>query len=642
MSARDVCGFPLSMLMFLLVAIQAPLAALDTRIVLRGELRQCFAVRILDRDAAIDSLYTDSCFALGDTTSAELIGMQTTVSVASSNGDVTTIDDVVAKTYPLKISHCMDSILVLREPLILALRPGDLYQVIVPITADTVIVDSVVFPMPWNGRCGGIVDIRARNLLIVNDTITATAYGYRGGRRSGNGGSCNIVQPCDVRGSTVTGEKGEGCKTPDSTCISGHLPWANGGGGGDAHNAGGGGGGNGGSGGRGGDQWRCGGTPGMWGLPGMRITGDVAPILTMGGGGGGGHQNNNVATDGASGGGLIRLTAPLLRSDSLDTIVVATRGGSVSAVARNDGGGAGGAGGTVEVMVCETESPIHLDVAGGRGGNCDGGHGPGGGGGGGRIIIHPVLLASSGDRVSWDTSGGASGVTSAGDTFAAQQGQPGVVDVPCTELTVPTVTDSMSNNVGDTMMIRVEPQEFTSCATLFTHTVTIAGTAVTPIASDPPGYIVSTLATQDSTRIVAQGVSTQGWTVYLLGVLAEDTTATITVSTSSGVCIWQRDPIIVHVQACALPERRVRVTSPTRLDVRAIERRLYGTVQVANGVAYSLQLMQMDGRIVWSMHDVGAEIPVSISERSVEVPSGIYALVLSTPWQVLTQLIPIW
>ncbi|MFZ9869891.1 MAG: hypothetical protein ACO3E0_01905 [Candidatus Kapaibacteriota bacterium] len=597
---------------------------------LRGTIRQCYPVTVIDRELPIDSLIVDDYDAqspLPDSIQdAVLLGMQSPDVVSGT-------PNAVGHDIVIRVAQRIDSVLILAEPITAANYYEGRYQLILPIVADTIIVDSTVSALPWNGRAGGVLDLRANSVIIVNDTITATGMGFRGGRRSVNGGSCNIVQPCDVRGSSITAEKGEGYRLPDSTCIAGHLPWGSGGGGGDAHNAGGGGGGNGGDGGRGGDQWRCGGTPGMWGLPGLALLENEPPTRTLGGGGGGGHQNNNAGTDGAPGGGLIRLRTPLITSDSLDTVVILARGGTNATRAGNDGAGGGGGGGTLELRVCSTDSPLQLDVSGGGGGTCDAGHGPGGGGGGGRVIIHPVLLATAEPMLDWIADGGRTGVTSAGDRYGAENGTTGVVELPCSWTSVPTISSNSIARVGDTLSLTIEQIPDVLCGTAITHHITIAGDAVTPIAWDSVGTILRRRQQGDVVELTVLVQSDTSWTIDLLAILGRDTSATISVRSSVSICSWEQPPIVVNVTACALPERRISLTPPTVFQAAvSSDRRISYQVSLPSMLPFTMRLVQVDGRVVWETSG-SAPSGTEVGEiNGVHLQRGIYILLLSTPW----------
>lgn len=610
---------------------------------LKGIVPQCYPITVADRALPIDSIIVDGTATrspLPDSiVTAVLLGMQSSQGITVVDPETVEATSVVGLEVVLSIRQRIDSLFILDPPLGVTIAPDDVYQLVIPVVADTIVIDSMVTPLPWDGRSGGVVDLRARHVLIINDTIDATERGFRGGRRSINGGSCNIVQPCDPRGSAITAEKGEGCRAPDPTCISGHLPWGTGGGGGDAHNAGGGGGGNGGPGGRGGDQWRCGGTPGMWGFPGNCVvpTDTVTQpyVLTLGGGGGGGHQNNNAGTDGAAGGGLIRLRAPRMRSDSLAAISVRALGGTNTARAGNDGAGGGGAGGTVELRVCTTESPLHVDVSGGGGGTCDAGHGPGGGGAGGRVIIHPVLLEASLNNLEWVADGGRTGVTSAGDRYGAEGGTTGVVELPCSWTSIPAIRTTTATRVGDTMSITIDRVIDVSCATAIAHDIMIVGDAVTPIRWDSTAAFVEQDRSQDTTRIQLTLPSELAWTVDLLAVLGRDTTATITVRSTVAVCAWEQEPITVNVTACALPERRISLTTPVVLEAQyAQEHGIRYSVQLPHLLPYSLRLIQVDGRVVWERSGTGTATPENGVIDASMVHRGFYILLLSTPWGV--------
>ncbi len=263
---------------------------------------------------------------------------------------------------------------------------------------DVLEVYDPIIALPWNGRTGGVIALKANEVKLYED-IDAGGTGFRGG--SANSGKPVVEHRADyaaARGAQFAGRgEGIGGFGPDGL-QGGRNSFATGGGGGNSYKAGGGGGatlgrtinnrqfGQGGFGeinglalgspqnaaGRGGD--------------GANISGN---LLVAGGGGGAGHADGGVASNGARGGGIILIDAEsifsaggMLKSDGDDAVAAA-----------DNGGGGGGAGGTVAVFAGEyTGDTLLISARGGRGadvminGLTQRRTGPGGGGHGGRFV----------------------------------------------------------------------------------------------------------------------------------------------------------------------------------------------------------------------------------------------------------------
>jgi gliding motility-associated-like protein len=270
----------------------------------------------------------------------------------------------------------------------------------------TAAVNGPVKAQPWNGQTGGIVLLKA-DTLILNDSISVTGLGFRGGSfendnagqacvNGGNGGStdyfCTTIN-CGAR-------KGEG--------IGGAHDYGRGkngcgGGGGDDHNTGGGGGGNFGKGGNGGTRtntsnFNC---PGpAAGVGGLALGySNTNQKIFMGGGGGAGDSNNNRGTGGENGGGIVIVIADVLVTNGKS---IKANGRNVLTIAGSDGAGAGGGGGTVLLSVNSIVGNLRVEIKGGNGGFLDNdgvispqAHcmGPGGGGGGGVLWVSGAAVS---------------------------------------------------------------------------------------------------------------------------------------------------------------------------------------------------------------------------------------------------------
>ena len=547
----------------------SPVRAQSAALTAKGLVDQCHSVVVLDKLLPVDSLVVRP--PLPDSvTSVVLIGMVGSCTVISDTQSVLPRGDL-GRRFEVEIVDTSDGITII-SPLNLdtAFRTT-IYQLIVPIEADTVVVDSVVTARRWNGTLGGVVMIRADSAIIFRGTIDVSGLGYAGGVRSINGGDCGLIIPCDRAGSGLTGGKGESLMRPDSLCRAGHRPWANGGGGGDAHNAGGGGGGNASRGGRGGEQFRCNNVIGMWGMPGSGINNDLADRVFFGGGGGGGHQNNSAGTDGAAGGGIVILRSPKLTGD---TVLVRSHGASVTAVAGNDGGGGGGAGGTVLVEACTSVSPIAINVSGGRGSIADGGHGPGGGGAGGFVILQPNLLQLGTANLLLNLSGGSSGTINGQptSTFGAARGERGRLLALCSSVAPHSVVFDSRYAIGDTMKIQLVSNDSASlCECILEHTITVDGwgasalTAGTQLFSD---VLLRTTVTSPLLTFSAVVPSRRSFSVPILTVLSADTT--FEVRSSAGLhnviadqlCLWNGAEQTVSLDACGQSIRQIVVDVP--------------------------------------------------------------------------------
>jgi uncharacterized repeat protein (TIGR01451 family) len=294
-----------------------------------------------------------------------------------------------------------------------------------------VTISGAITAQPWNGSVGGVVALDISGTLnFSNSKIVATGAGFRGGGgRNLTGGTASAVANRDYVSSSSNNyhaSKGEGVAgTPrytrtmvsinqsgtvtTSTSVDtgsnegypngsfGRGAPGNAGGGGtdpnqatNAANTGGGGGANYGSGGRGGDSWYDGfNRQPLGGVGGMAFPTSTNRIV-MGGGGGAATANNTSVSfpSGGSGGGIVLVRAGTIAGNGsveANGIMGVSPGGT-------DGGGAGGAGGTILLRAVNSSSPtLTLSVNGGNGNNSGyWAHGPGGGGGGGYVAYQGV------------------------------------------------------------------------------------------------------------------------------------------------------------------------------------------------------------------------------------------------------------
>lgn len=486
------------------------------------------------------------------------------------------------------------------------LATRDLYQLVVPTRADTVVVDSVVTTQPWNGRSGGIIAIESNVLISDSGGIDVSGSGFRGGRRSNNGGSCGVIQACDPATSDRTAGKGESIRVAEPMCANGHTPWANGGGGGDAHNAGGGGGGNGGAGGRGGNQYVCSAVPGMYGMAGMALLDPSQDRLVLGGGGGGGHQNNNVSTDGAAGGGIVILHTHTITGD---TLRIVSRGSNAAPRAGNDGGGGGGAGGSVSVESCYSETDIIIDVRGGTGSMCDGGHGPGGGGGGGRIMLHPTLLQNFAQKFTFLRTGGSAGTVAPNNTNGAEPGASGIVQALCKRTSPHTLVVKSKAQVGDTLHMQLNASDtLEQCELSITHQVQFVGLAHAPLTTNLTWFDalqVDVRRIEPDTSIVTVTIpSKRSWSLPILAVLSGDSTTTVRHTSwipslsPYSECTWSSLARKITVDACAL---RIRPTTES-LGLSVVTSTSQGLISVTitspHNVPHTVSLYSTLGELV--------------------------------------------
>jgi gliding motility-associated-like protein len=320
------------------------------------------------------------------------------------------------------------------------------------------VVNAPLTAPAWDGSTGGVLLVKA-NTLTLSDSITVKGKGFRGAIKQ-NDSSPQACYNNGTGGSTDYYCSTVYCGAPKGEGIGifagnnyGRGRNANGGGGGNDHNTGGGGGGNYGTGGRGGirsnvSNFSCPGPgPGVGGL--ALDYSAAANRIFMGGGGGAGDGNNNELTSGANGGGIVIIMAGTLIGNNQK---INARGNKVDTMARSDGAGGGGAGGTVLLYVDNFTGNVRVDVAGGDGGILDNGGstgtnafcmGPGGGGAGGALWVKSnsvpanILLIDTGGTNGKDVFG----LGPPNCPYLTTNGaEPGTTGGSLTNLTVPVDT----------------------------------------------------------------------------------------------------------------------------------------------------------------------------------------------------------
>ncbi|MEO5642170.1 MAG: T9SS type A sorting domain-containing protein [Bacteroidia bacterium] len=290
---------------------------------------------------------------------------------------------------------------------------------------------STISAVPWNGNVGGVVAFLVNGALTLNHNITVDGAGFRGGSKNTPNGYTGCDATTYVTGiATRYAGKGEGIYLNTNAAFNGARGrMLNGGGGGNDVNAGGGGGGNYSVGGDGGNGWVPAGTgcsPGVGGLGGISLSGQISGgCVFMGGGGGGGHENDGLGSAGGNGGGII-----LIRANSLVVSGSCTRSISANGItpanAANDGSGGAGGGGSIVLNIASYTiagtCPLAISANGGKGGNSvtSGAHGGGGGGGQGAVIFSG---AQPGPNITTQTNAGTGGSSCSGCTV--ENGVPG-------------------------------------------------------------------------------------------------------------------------------------------------------------------------------------------------------------------------
>ena len=271
--------------------------------------------------------------------------------------------------------------------------PGGRVQLIrVPYYTSTV-VTSTLTCLPWDGAKGGVLAFNVRDTLTLTADIDVNAKGFRGGG-TGNGFQCN--QP-EYAFALNTGLKGEGISELAGTWNAGGGHVANGGGGCFGGNSGAGGGSNIVAGGLGGQEYTGCGT--LQGLGGQALTNNLNTKIYLGGAGGGGQQDNGFPIfDGGNGGGIVFISSNYVKGNSFN---INANGQARPDTIHDEGGAAGGAGGSVILIANNIINTVNVNFTGGSGNSnfntsfpfdC---HGPGSGGSGGVVFFkQPGALAN--------------------------------------------------------------------------------------------------------------------------------------------------------------------------------------------------------------------------------------------------------
>ena len=609
----------------------------------RGLVDQCYAVNFIDQALPFDSVVTDRPIP-DSAAKATLLAMQCRLTSELSDTVSVPIDTGIGRLIDITLVRLSDSLYVVQSASDDEIDAALVYQLVIPLVADTIVIDSAVTARPWNGSSGGVLSFLARDVLIVSDTIKVAGLGYRGGDRSANGGECNATEACAPLTSVFSAGKGESVYRPSADCTAGYAPLVTGGGGGNSHNSGGGGGANGGAGGRGGDQWQCGGVPGMYGLPGRPGLVSATDRLFFGGGGGGGHQNNNVGTSGGSGGGIILLKAPFLLAD--EAVLTAT-GSDVTGRAGNDGAGGGGAGGTVLLDACRLIGTLDIDARGGRGGNCDDSHGPGGGGGGGMVLLHPGIMQFASAQCRIDAAGGGAGIVHSGSTSrGGMKGTAGKIAAYCGVVPLHTIDLDSAGSIGDTLRVRLSARDTGStCDVVVEHEIMIIGGAVSPILGGTfADYVVSDQRIRWNERLLTlQLLSRQSIDIPLLGVASRDTTALISVrSAIPGIgtnCIAGQTSQRVRVDACARALRPITRGLPFALTITNVDAtHVSCRVQAYASAEVQIRAVNLHGEVI--AERVMSHLPMLgpgefIAEAKIDMSSAAHGTYLLTAASVL-------
>jgi gliding motility-associated-like protein len=270
---------------------------------------------------------------------------------------------------------------------------GAVQLIRVPVYSNPTITGNLTCPN-WNGATGGVLVFESTGPVIFNANIDVSGRGFVGGAMVTGGFSCTNSNYA----TNLHGKKGEGIAAAPAGQDSHRAPLANGGGGSSPGNCGAAGGGNFGAGGRGGDEYSGCGFNFIFGLGGYALATLPAKAFLGGGGGGGFRDNGQPCADGANGGGIVMINAPSIAGNGFSILA---NGGSVTLLTRDEGAGAGGAGGSVYLRVPSITSALNVNVRGGAGGNIQNtifasdAHGPGGGGGGGYVWVTSAAIPSN-------------------------------------------------------------------------------------------------------------------------------------------------------------------------------------------------------------------------------------------------------
>ncbi|MFT5859634.1 MAG: hypothetical protein ACI865_001738 [Flavobacteriaceae bacterium] len=274
---------------------------------------------------------------------------------------------------------------------------GSVQLITMPRYTDATISGGDLTANAWDGTTGGVLVFEVSGTLdFGTQNIDVRDLGFRGGASINADGSCNFILDATyyqaAGNASARAFKGEGITAFIVNKEAGRGPQANGGGGGNNHNGGGGGGANYGLGGRGGQRikrstFTCGSEIGVSSK--SLASGYGVNKIFLGGGGGAGQGNNAITIygTGENGAGLVIIRATTVTANGQSILA---DGSTVPGNADSDGGGAGGAGGTVLLDVTTFSNVLNVSVTGGNGASIDNFgtsncNGPGGGGGGGVV-----------------------------------------------------------------------------------------------------------------------------------------------------------------------------------------------------------------------------------------------------------------
>jgi uncharacterized repeat protein (TIGR01451 family) len=239
---------------------------------------------------------------------------------------------------------------------------------------------------------------------------------------------------------------------------------------------------------------------------------DVTNRIFFGGGGGSGNANNSGGQAGGNGGGLIYIfSGGNIATGGASGAALLANGANVPASGPIDAPGGGGGGGTIVLNTSGSLSSVAVNAQGGAGGNHsstnDEGEGPGGGGGGGYIVYSSTAAPAA----TFSVAAGANGNTTS------------------TSLTefLPNGATAGGAGVVTTAAYNAQCQIVADVATTLTtsQSAVLAGAAITYTAT------VRNVGTTTATDVVPQVQLPGG----LLNVVVKDKNgATVTNSATSG------------------------------------------------------------------------------------------------------------
>ncbi len=347
------------------------------------------------------------------------------------------------------IASIAGNVITLNAPLTLAYTTTGAVQLIRVPTYAAPTITGVLTCTPWNGTIGGVLVFESSGPVTMNANINVSGSGFIGGNMIAGGFGCS-----NTNYATGThGKKGEGIVTAPAGMDAHRAPLANGGGGSSPGNCGAGGGGNYGVGGRGGNEYSGCGASGVFGLGGYALTTVNTKAFLGGGGGGGFRDNGQPCAAGVNGGGIVMINAPSIAGNGFSILA---NGASVTTITRDEGAGAGGAGGSVYLRVPTFTSPLTVNVTGGNGGNIQNtiftgdAHGTGGGGGGGYAWVSSAAMPAN---LTVTATGGNAGIIQhAGawfnTTYSATNGVAGTTLFNLPPIVIPTSQTYPPINLG--------------------------------------------------------------------------------------------------------------------------------------------------------------------------------------------------